>query len=58
LTRVDAVNGGATWLDARRFGLLKTFAPDHDGAKRFARREGDQLACLRQRLNEAGTIRG
>ena len=37
--------------------VAKTYAPEQDGAKRFARRYGDQLVCVRHRLNEMGTIR-
>ena len=37
--------------------MAKTYAPHQDGAKRFARRYGDQLVCVRQRLNDAGTVR-
>jgi hypothetical protein len=37
--------------------VAKTYAPEQNGAKRFARRYGEQLVCVRHRLNEAGTIR-
>ena len=37
--------------------VAKTYAPDQNGAKRFARRYGNQLVCVRHRLNEAGTVR-
>ena len=37
--------------------VAKTYPPDKDGAKRFARRYGEQLVCVRHRLNEAGTVR-
>ena len=37
--------------------VAKTYAPEQNGAKRFAKRYGEQLVCVRHRLNEAGTIR-
>lgn len=37
--------------------VAKTYAPHQDGAKRFARRYGEQLVCVRHRLDERGTIR-
>ncbi|MEW6707831.1 MAG: hypothetical protein AB1430_23550 [Pseudomonadota bacterium] len=37
--------------------VAKTYSPDQNGAKRFARRYGDQLVCVRHRLNESGTVR-
>lgn len=37
--------------------VAKTYSPEQNGAKRFARRYGDQLVCVRHRLNESGTIR-
>ena len=43
-----------SWSSLR---VAKTYAPEQDGAKRFARRYGDQLVCVRHRLNEAGTVR-
>lgn len=38
-------------------GVAKTYRPDKDGAKRFARRYGSQLVCVRQRLSHDGTMR-
>lgn len=37
--------------------VAKTYAPDQNGAKRFARRFGEQLVCVRHRLSESGTMR-
>ena len=37
--------------------VAKTYGPEQDGAKRFARRYGDQLVCVRHRLNEDATVR-
>jgi hypothetical protein len=37
--------------------VAKTFGPDQDGAKRFARRHGDSLVCVRHRLLDDGSIR-
>ncbi len=40
-----------------RLRVSKTYAPDQDGAKRFACRYGDQLVCVRHRLSDDGNIR-
>lgn len=40
-----------------RMRVAKTYGPGQDGAKRFARRFGEQLVCVRHRLNDDGTIR-
>jgi len=37
--------------------VSKTYSPKQAGARRFAKRYGDQLVCVRHRLNETGTIR-
>ncbi len=37
--------------------VAKTYSPQQDGAKRFAKRYGEQLVCVRHRLNETGTVR-
>ncbi len=37
--------------------VVKTYSPDRNGAKRFARRYGEQLVCVRHRHNETGTVR-
>ena len=37
--------------------VAKTYRPGQDGAKRFARRYGDELVCVRHRLSEDGTVR-
>lgn len=37
--------------------VAKTYGPEQDGAKRFSRRYGDQLVCVRHRLNDDGSIR-
>ena len=40
-----------------RLRVARTYAPDQNGAKRFALRYGEQLVCVRHRLNNTGTIR-
>ena len=37
--------------------VAKTYSPQQNGAKRFAKRYGEQLVCVRHRLNETGTVR-
>ena len=37
--------------------VAKTYSPERDGAKRFARRYGEQLVCVRHRLDATGTMR-
>jgi hypothetical protein len=37
--------------------VAKTYGPDQNGAKRFARRYGDQLVCVRHRLSDDGSVR-
>ena len=37
--------------------VAKTYAPDQNGAKRFARRYGENLVCVRHRLSEDGLVR-
>jgi hypothetical protein len=37
--------------------VAKTYAPDQNGAKRFAKRYGDNLVCVRHRLSDDGSIR-
>jgi hypothetical protein len=44
-------------LPLQRFRVAKTYGPDQDGAKRFARRHGDQLVCVRHRISEDGLTR-
>ena len=34
--------------------VAKTFRPEQDGAKRFARRHGENLICVRHRISEDG----
>jgi hypothetical protein len=41
----------------RQLRVAKTYAPGQDGAKRFARRYGDRLVCVRHRLSEDATMR-
>jgi hypothetical protein len=41
----------------RSLRVAKTYAPDQDGAKRFAKRHGDSLVCVRHRLSEDGLTR-
>ncbi len=45
----------STGLAALR--VAKTYAPDQNGAKRFARRYADQLVCVRHRLSDDGCVR-
>ena len=40
-----------------RLHVSKTYAPDQNGAKRFARRYGDPLVCVRHRLSDDGAMR-
>lgn len=40
-----------------RMRVSKTYAPDQDGAKRFARRYGESLVCVRHRLSDDGGMR-
>jgi len=37
--------------------VAKTYGPDQNGAKRFARRHGEQLVCVRHRLSDDGSVR-
>ncbi len=37
--------------------VAKTYASEQPGARRFARRYGEQLLCVRQRLDNTGTVR-
>ena len=37
--------------------VAKTYAPDQNGARRFARRYPDQLVCVRHRLSDDGSLR-
>lgn len=37
--------------------VVRTYSPQQNGAKRFARRYGSQLVCVRHRLDHAGTLR-
>jgi hypothetical protein len=41
----------------QRLRVAKTYAPDQDGAKRFFKRHGDDLVCVRHRLSEDGLTR-
>jgi hypothetical protein len=40
-----------------RLRVAKKYGPQQDGAKRFARRYGDQLVCVRHRMSEDGLTR-
>jgi hypothetical protein len=40
-----------------RLRIAKKYGPDQDGAKRFARRYGDELVCVRHRVSEDGLTR-
>jgi len=37
--------------------VSKTYAPEQNGAKRFAKRHGENLVCVRHRLSDDGTMR-
>lgn len=37
--------------------VAKTYAPHQNGAKRFARRYGENLVCVRSRLSDDGRMR-
>jgi len=37
--------------------VARRIAPDRDGAKKLALRYGEQLVCVRHRLNSEGTVR-
>jgi hypothetical protein len=37
--------------------VSKTYGPGQDGAKRFAKRHGESLVCVRHRLSDDGTVR-
>jgi hypothetical protein len=41
----------------QRLRVAKTYAPDQDGAKRFAKRHGNELVCVRHRLSVDGLTR-
>jgi hypothetical protein len=41
----------------QRLRVAKTYAPEQDGAKRFCRRHGDSLVCVRHRMSEDGLTR-
>lgn len=40
-----------------RLSVAKTYAPDQNGAKRFALRYGESLVCVRHRLSDDGRVR-
>ncbi|MBU6260417.1 MAG: hypothetical protein KGJ30_07895 [Burkholderiales bacterium] len=37
--------------------VAKTYAPDRNGAKKYSRRHGEALVCVRQRLSDDGKTR-
>jgi hypothetical protein len=41
----------------QRLHVAKTYPPDQNGAKRFAKRHGDNLVCVRHRMSEDGLTR-
>ena len=41
----------------RQLRVAKTYGPDQDGAKRFTRRHGDSLVCVRHRISSDGRTR-
>ena len=43
--------------EVQQLRVAKTYAPDQDGAKRFALRHGDALVCVRHRISEDGLTR-
>ena len=40
-----------------RLRVAKTYSPEQNGAKRFARRHGESLVCVRHRLSDDGKTR-
>lgn len=40
-----------------RLRVVKKYGPEQDGAKRFARRHGKELVCVRHRVSEDGLTR-
>jgi hypothetical protein len=52
---MPAVKKDAATLRSLR--VAKTYGPDQDGAKRFARRHGEDLVCVRHRLSDDGLTR-
>jgi hypothetical protein len=45
------------FVTLRRLRVAKTYAPEQDGAKRFAKRHGNDLVCVRHRMSEDGLTR-
>jgi hypothetical protein len=41
----------------RGLRVAKTYGPEQNGAKRFARRHGDNLVCVRHRVTDDGLTR-
>lgn len=41
----------------QRLRVAKTYTPEQNGAKRFSRRHGADLVCVRHRLSEDGLTR-
>jgi hypothetical protein len=41
----------------QRLRVAKTYSPEQDGAKRFAKRHGSDLVCVRHRMSEDGLTR-
>jgi len=52
---MPAVKKSAAALRGLR--VAKTYAPEQNGAKRFAMRHGDSLVCVRHRMSEDGLTR-
>ena len=46
-----------TSTSLRGLRVAKTYAPDQNGAKRFALRHGENLVCVRHRMSEDGLTR-
>lgn len=47
----------STPVAVRSLRVAKTYGPEQNGAKRFAKRHGESLVCVRHRLSEDGLVR-
>jgi hypothetical protein len=54
---VDAGSPMKTEQPLDRLPVAKKYGPQQDGAKRFARRYGEQLVCVRHRVSDDGMTR-
>ena len=41
----------------QRLRVAKTYSPEQDGAKRFGKRHGEDLVCVRHRMSDDGLTR-